>query len=208
MLTLYLMRHGETNYNKQGIVQGGGIDSDLNQLGRQQAFQFYKAYKHIRFEAIFASGLKRTHQTLENWKQQHYSIQIHPGINELSWGVMEGIQPSDAQKAIFRQTIKDWQHGLWDSKIEGGESANEVWERTSEFLEQLRSKHFSGNILICSHGRTIRVMLNKLLHIDMEDKSISPFHNTGLSILNMLPDGSVKSDGLNEIKHLNQISVH
>lgn len=62
--TIYIIRHGETDYNKQGIIQGGGIDSSLNELGRRQAQQFYQAYHHIQFDRIYTSELKRTHQSV------------------------------------------------------------------------------------------------------------------------------------------------
>ncbi|MEY4709285.1 MAG: hypothetical protein RIS28_417 [Bacteroidota bacterium] len=48
--TMYIIRHGETNYNRLGIVQGSGVDTDINELGQQQADAFYQAYKHIPFQ--------------------------------------------------------------------------------------------------------------------------------------------------------------
>ena len=64
-MTLYIIRHGETEYNRQGIVQGSGVDGDLNQMGRKQAHFFYRYYQHIHFDYIVTSVLKRTHQTVE-----------------------------------------------------------------------------------------------------------------------------------------------
>ena len=60
---IYILRHGQTDYNLQGIVQGGGVDTSLNDTGRKQAHAFHEAYKHIPFEAVITSRLKRTHQT-------------------------------------------------------------------------------------------------------------------------------------------------
>ena len=67
-MKLYLIRHGETDYNRQGIVQGGGVDSSLNDLGRRQAEAFFEHYKHLRFDAVYVSALKRTHETLAPWR--------------------------------------------------------------------------------------------------------------------------------------------
>ncbi|MFW5879460.1 MAG: histidine phosphatase family protein, partial [bacterium] len=58
--TIYLIRHGQTDYNKKGIVQGSGIDASLNDLGRQQAEAFYDAYRNMPFDKIYISDLKRT----------------------------------------------------------------------------------------------------------------------------------------------------
>ncbi|HEY0898299.1 MAG TPA: histidine phosphatase family protein, partial [Sphingobacteriaceae bacterium] len=61
--TLYIIRHGETELNRRGIVQGRGMNTDLNELGKKQAEAFYQAYFHIPFDKIYTSTLKRTHQT-------------------------------------------------------------------------------------------------------------------------------------------------
>ena len=58
--TIYIIRHGETDYNRQGIIQGSGVDSDLNETGRIQAEKFFKAYHHIPFDKVYTSELKRT----------------------------------------------------------------------------------------------------------------------------------------------------
>ena len=65
--TIYLIRHGETDLNKRGVVQGRGMDTDLNDFGRKQSEAFYKAYKHVPFDKIYTSTLKRTHQTVKGF---------------------------------------------------------------------------------------------------------------------------------------------
>lgn len=206
MLTIYLIRHGETDFNKKGIVQGGGVDSDLNEFGKLQSQLFFNHYQHIPFQAIYASGLKRTIQTLEPWKALGHDIKKDRKLNELSWGVLEGIQPTAEQKSLFHETIAKWQEGNVDAKIDGGESEREVWERTILFLDSLYVQHPSGNILVCSHGRTIRVILRNLFDLDMEDSLISPLHNTSLTTLTY-SEGNFQLDRsfLNDIHHLDKI---
>ena len=50
--TLYIIRHGETDLNKAGIVQGRGMNTDLNETGRKQAESFFRAYKNVPFDKI------------------------------------------------------------------------------------------------------------------------------------------------------------
>ena len=57
---IYLIRHGETDFNNLGIVQGRGVDSSINEKGIGQAQQFYNVYKNIGFKKIYVSLLKRT----------------------------------------------------------------------------------------------------------------------------------------------------
>ena len=59
-MKIYMIRHGETDFNRTGIVQGSGVDSDLNQLGREQAQAFYEKYKDVRFDALYVSCLLYT----------------------------------------------------------------------------------------------------------------------------------------------------
>ena len=63
-MTLYIIRHGETALNRQNIVQGSGVDSDLNNTGHRQAALFFNYYQNIRFDLVITSALKRTHQTV------------------------------------------------------------------------------------------------------------------------------------------------
>jgi probable phosphoglycerate mutase len=60
----YLIRHGQTDFNKRGIIQGGGIDSSLNDTGWAQAHAFHQQYKQVSFDLIVTSDLRRTHKRL------------------------------------------------------------------------------------------------------------------------------------------------
>ena len=127
--TIYIIRHGETDYNKQGIIQGGGIDSSLNELGRRQAQQFYQAYHHIQFDRIYTSELKRTHQSVAPFLNAGYHHHILPELNEINWGVFEGLKGNAASKEVYKAMINDWSSGLLDRSVEGGESPNSVFKR-------------------------------------------------------------------------------
>ena len=65
--TLYIVRHGQTELNRLGIVQGRGRDTDLNEEGRKQAGQFFEAYKNVHFNKIYISLLKRTQQSIQQF---------------------------------------------------------------------------------------------------------------------------------------------
>jgi broad specificity phosphatase PhoE len=83
--TIYLIRHGETDYNRRGVVQGSGVDSDLNEMGRAQAMAFFQAYQHVPFQKIYISGLKRTYQTVESFIELGMPYEKLTGLNEISW---------------------------------------------------------------------------------------------------------------------------
>ena len=126
---MYIIRHGETNYNKLGIVQGSGVDTDINEKGEAQADAFYQAYKHIPFQQIFVSSLKRTHQTVAPFQELNIQTQIIPELNEINWGILEGQQPSEHSRREFYAMLAKWRNGELNVAINGGETPNSMIKR-------------------------------------------------------------------------------
>jgi probable phosphoglycerate mutase len=157
--TLYIVRHGQTDLNKQGIVQGRGRDTDLNNEGRKQAKQFYNAYKDVPFDKIYISELKRTQQSIQQFIDLGLPYEKLSGLDELAWGIHEGQPATPETKAAFLELMRDWLNGKLDSKFEGGESPNEVKERQLEALGVIMSHPEEKNVLICMHGRAMRLLL-------------------------------------------------
>ena len=120
--TLYIVRHGQTDLNKQGIVQGRGRNTDLNDEGRHQAQLFHDAYKNVPFDKIYISELKRTQQSIQPFIDDGLSFEKLSGLDELAWGVLEGQPSTPENKAAFMKLMRDWLDGNLDSKFEGGES--------------------------------------------------------------------------------------
>ncbi|MEM6764631.1 MAG: histidine phosphatase family protein [Bacteroidota bacterium] len=202
MIEIFLIRHGMTDYNKNGIVQGSGIDSNINMEGAEQARKFFSFYKHISFDGIYASTLKRTSQTLSPWLEKDIPHFHHAGLNEFNWGVYEGKKPREEDRVAYRSIVDSWQKGNWDVGAEGGETPNIAWARAVPFFKQLISNHQDQKLLICSHGRQIRIMLHKLTGINMEDASIYPHKNTGLSVLKLTDEMQAVAEKLNDATHL------
>jgi probable phosphoglycerate mutase len=184
--TIYIIRHGETDYNKQGIIQGGGIDSSLNELGRRQAQQFYQAYHHIQFDRIYTSELKRTHQSVAPFLNAGYHHHILPELNEINWGVFEGLKGNAASKEVYKAMINDWSSGLLDRSVEDGESPNSVFKRQKIGLQNLLSTD-DQTILICMHGRALRIFL--CLLTDTPLREMDQFHHQNLTLYQLEYNG-------------------
>src|SRR6201985_2209086 len=97
--TLYIVRHGQTDLNKQGIVQGRGMNTDLNDEGRMQALQFFEAYKGVPFDKIYISKLKRTQQSIQQFIDLGIPFEKLAGLDELAWGIHEGQPATTENKA-------------------------------------------------------------------------------------------------------------
>jgi phosphoserine phosphatase len=175
--TFYIVRHGQTDLNKQGIVQGRGRNTDLNEEGRQQAQLFYRAYKHVPFDKIYISELKRTQQSIQPFIDGGIPYEKLSGLDELAWGVLEGQPSTPENKAAFMKLMRDWLDGNLDSKFEKGESPNEVKTRQLEALQTIMSHPEEKTVLICMHGRALRLFLCILLNIPLTEMEKFPHQN-------------------------------
>lgn len=177
---LYIIRHGETALNKQGIVQGRGIDSDLNDTGRAQAAAFYRMYKDVPFQKVYTSALKRTWQTVQGFIDAGLPWEKHEELDELAWGEWEGKQTSEKATGAFKDMTEKWQAGDYDAHFKGGESPNEVAIRLKAIIDTIKSRKDEKLILICMHGRSLRLLLCLITNKPMSQMYDFPHQNTGL----------------------------
>jgi broad specificity phosphatase PhoE len=161
---VYLIRHGQTDYNRQGIVQGSGIDSDLNDIGKQQAEMFFQQYKDIPFDKVYTSTLKRSMQSVQGFLDKRIPYEKHAGLNEINWGHREGTRITPEEDAYYHGMLRRWCDGETHVCIEGGESPDLVAARQKEFLDILLSRPEEEHVLICMHGRAMRILLCSVLN--------------------------------------------
>lgn len=167
--TIHIIRHGETDYNRRGVVQGSGIDADLNKLGRAQAMAFFETYQDVPFARIYLSTLKRTHQTAAPFTQLNTPTEAHAGLNEISWGVMEGKVPNSTDNAYYRALMESWSAGYTDQPTDGGESPEDVMNRQKPVIDLILSRPDENPVLIVMHGRAMRILLSWLMHESLAD---------------------------------------
>lgn len=186
--TLYIVRHGQTDLNKQGIVQGRGMDTNLNDEGRLQAGMFYNAYKNVPFDKIYISKLKRTQQSIQHFIDAGLPYEKLSGLDELAWGVHEGQPSTPETKSAFMKLMREWTSGNLDVKFEKGESPNEVLQRQKEALKIIMSHPDEKNVLICMHGRAMRLFLCLLTNQPLTQMDKFPHQN--LVLYKVTYDGS------------------
>ncbi|TWR31743.1 histidine phosphatase family protein [Mucilaginibacter pallidiroseus] len=186
--TLYIVRHGQTDLNKQGIVQGRGRDTDLNDEGRNQARQFYEAYKGVAFDKIYISMLKRTQQSIQPFIDMGIPFEKLAGLDELAWGIHEGQPATPETKAAFLDLMRNWLDGNLDEKFEGGESPNEVKVRQLEALDVIMSHPEEKTVLVCMHGRALRLLMCILTEQPLTQMDAFPHQN--LVLYKVVYDGS------------------
>jgi len=175
-MKLYLVRHGETHENANGIIQGH-INTKLSSLGKNQAKLIASRLKDEKFDFAYSSDLDRCAMTAKEILKFHPSVKLNleKALREQAKGEFEGMKRVE----VFKKSEKpDW----WNYPFGGGESMKDVWKRTINFYENIRKKHKDDAVLVVSHGGPITCLLAYLhkqgiIHIgdygDMENTSIS-----------------------------------
>ena len=200
-MTLYILRHGQTEFNRLSIVQGSGVDSELNEMGYVQAKAFYEAHQHIDFELVVTSKLRRTHQTVQGFLDKNIPWEQTADVNEISWGIHEGQLQSVEQNERYQQMISEWKSGNLDASIEEGESASQLLERITRFVEWLKTRPES-RILVATHGRAIRCLITCLKGLPATSMEDMEHSNTGLYVAHLQPDGTWDFEFENDTSHL------
>ena len=180
---IYIIRHGETEYNRLNIVQGSGVDTHLNEKGFNQAEKFHAFYKNIPFDKIYTSTLIRTQQSVQPFIDSGILYKKLPELNEISWGDFEGKTQTEEQKIMFYDVLKKWSMGELNEKIPNGESPLELQQRQSKALNHIMENTSEKNVLICMHGRAIKAFLCLLLNIPLTKMEEFLHTNLGLYIL-------------------------
>ena len=204
-LTFYFIRHGRTVWNEQGLMQGSG-DSPLTEEGIKSAVKTGQALQNVDFIAAYSSCLQRTIDTA-NYIIDDRDIPLfqHCGLNEHYFGSWEGtnvelIRPLPE----FQQMIND--PANYKAESNGGETYEQLAKRAIAALQDIIKVHQEGNILVVSHGHTLRLLLSLLggatweNHRD-EGKSVSLL-NTSISIVKYNSKSGFHIEQLNDVAHL------
>ncbi|GIV35492.1 MAG: phosphoglycerate mutase [Chitinophagales bacterium] len=203
---IYLIRHGETDLNRQGIVQGRGVNAGLNECGHRQAQAFYRHFAGEGFEVVYASSLLRTRETVAPFIAAGCRLEINADLDEISWGIYEGKLPDPETSKKYQQMLMRWQNGEYHAKIPGGESPLELQQRQVRFIESVLKPAPYRKILICSHGRAMRAMLCTMLQQPLKLMDTYPHQN--LSLYKVLLRGDqFELLWFNHTTHLTQLGL-
>jgi len=203
---IFLVRHGQTDYNLKGIVQGSGVDASLNDTGRAQAEAFHKTFQHHPFDRLYTSALKRSQESVALFSQNGLKPEAFEALNEISWGTREGQRITPEEDAYYHWMLGQWQEGKTGIPLEQGESPDEVAIRQQPFIDLLKSRTEDGNILICMHGRAMRILLCQLLNYPL--RSMDMFEHENFCLYLLSRSGSqFRVDLYNNTDHLRDLKT-
>ena len=181
-------------------MQGSGVDSSLNENGRAQADAFFRAYCHVPFDKVYTSNLRRSIESVQQFIELGIPHEKHSGLNEISWGKKEGQTITPDEDAYYHEMLRKWQQGKTGLRIEGGESPDEVAIRQLPVIKSI-SDSPAKTILICMHGRAMRILLCQLSQLPL--MNMDSFEHNNLCLYEMNYSGSLFSiEKHNDTTHL------
>jgi alpha-ribazole phosphatase len=158
MTQLYLVRHGQTDWNVEGRYQGQS-DLPLNAAGRAQAETLARQLAGVPFVAVYSSDLKRAQETAERLAATlRVKVQLDPRLREINQGEWEGQLVTDIA-AQYREAWAERTRDPVNARAPGGESAAEVAARLAEAAGEIARAHPCGPVLMVSHGLALATLI-------------------------------------------------
>ncbi len=202
MKKVYIVRHGETDYNKQMKIQGRGIDAPLNDTGRLQAEALCNFFQTRTVDTIAVSSLQRTRQTVEPVSaMKNLEIQSFRDLDEMDFGEMEGSPVTDTESQVA-QAKQKWASGEISFPVKGGESPKQVFDRASSCIEHIINQQTGKDMLFVLHGRLIRILLSGWLYKDISRMQKIHHANGAINVL-QYNNGDYEPLLLHYTNHLN-----
>ena len=169
MTDLWLLRHGQTDWNVTGRWQGQTSHAPgLNDIGRAQAISVREHLTGICFAAIYCSDLLRARQTAELISESlNLKVSLEPRLREMHLGAWEGMLSSDIE-ARYPQELAERARDPLHARAPGGESPLQVAERVIPAVTDIAKKYPDDSVLIVSHGVSLAVIICHAQGIPMD----------------------------------------
>ncbi len=187
---VYVVRHGETEWNAQGRIQGH-TNVPLSEQGRQQARLIAQRLREVAFDAAFASDLSRTRETAETiLAGRDVPLSATAQLREYHKGVFEGLTVHEYARQYPEQYRASLVNDL-DFAPTGGESIRQTQARIGTFVDEVLERHMEDTVLVVGHGGSLRSLLVKLLDLPLEANWKFVMGNCALSLIYTYPDNAV-----------------
>ena len=198
---LYLIRHGETLWNRAGKYQGW-TNISLSEEGVEQAKLLGKRFQYLPLDRIYVSPLDRalaTAQEIANVKG--IPITINEYFKEINFGEWEGYTIPELTEKFGKPYI-DFFKNPFEHPMPGEGSFQNVGKRAMAGYEEIMKNHKGEKIAIVSHGGLLRVLLVELLGLDFNIYQSMWLTNTSITVVDIYEDGRKYLMTLNDKAHL------
>lgn len=198
-MKLILVRHGQTDWNKNRMTQGQS-DTELNKTGVFQAKKVAVALKKESISFCYYSPLKRAKTTADIIADYlNIESKANESLIELNFGLWEGMT-LDQISVSFQQEFNNWSYFPHKVVIPQGENMEDALRRSKEFIDaSVVNNH--GNILVVSHGLLIKTLILAALNLELKDLQKFRVDNASINIIEFKGERRYLSK-LNDTSHL------
>ncbi|WP_146552347.1 histidine phosphatase family protein [Rummeliibacillus sp. SL167] len=192
MTKIYIVRHGETDWNREGRLQGGR-NTALNKRGEKQAIACRSYFEKIKCDAIFTSTLNRASHTATIMNET-LQLPFHAlkEFAERTYGEAEGMTYEERRRA--------YPHKEYPNQ----ETVEELKKRIVSGLQMIDNRYSDGSVILVTHGAVIHTLFTMVENASIFPQSVR-LSNGGVSTI-YNADGKWWLDKYNEIHHLNNHS--
>jgi broad specificity phosphatase PhoE len=196
MLNVYLLRHGETQYNADGNRYCGRTDIALTEKGIGQAKLVRAQLQGMSFDGVYSSPLKRALYTAEITSGGK-TVKTDNRLIEVDFGGWEG--KTKPEFISENPALWDsWMDDPWTGKAGGtGESAAMVVTRVNSFYQEMLAQHPSGNILVVGHNGINRLYLAYKLGMPLKNYAKIVQQNSSITMFSLDENGALSLNFLN-----------
>ena len=198
--TIYIVRHGQTEWNLLGKTQGHG-NSDLTPKGIEQAELLADSMTKYPIDYIYSSDLERAYQTAEIiGNKLNIEFEKTEALREMNFGTWEGRIIKDIIEED-PELYKMWRNEPHLAKIPQGETLSQIKERTDAFIKEINEKYDGKHIVLVTHSLCARIMLLSFLDSDVKNIYRINQANTALNIIELRDYGPVVMK-MNDTTHI------
>lgn len=207
MSRIFLVRHGATEWNAHGRIQGQS-DPSLNEAGERQARRLGLRLASVPFVEARCSDLRRCRETAAGILPGRNDVRLQemPELREKNFGAWEGLTFREVE-ARYPDMYRNWLMAADPSFAPpGGESDLQLYSRAETVVDRLRESPADngGNFLVVTHGGMLRALIACLLGLPPQKMWNFRFANAGLSVVGVFDDGAAVVDLLNDTSHLGE----
>ena len=205
---IFLIRHGETNWNKEGRFQGQ-IDIPLNTNGKEQARKTHNYLKEINFNKAFSSSMSRPFETAQIILQKIQNLEIIKieSLKEISHGLWEG-KLEEEIKIEWPYLLKNWHENPEEVIMPKGESIKDVSERSVKAFKEICLSQDDNDItLVVAHDAVNKTLICDILGLDYSNIWMIKQGNGGITVIDIFndPDKDHVISAMNITSHLGGI---
>jgi len=205
-MKIYIIRHGETQWNTERRMQGWG-NSDLTALGTSQAKQLGEAFADIDFDKVITSPLGRTLETTKLIVgDRDLDVMIDENFKEMGFGPWEGKNPDVLKEQYPDQYYNFWHQAHNYGTIDGGESFTTVQKRIEKGMAHILDAYDekpNSKVLLVTHAMIIKLILLHIKGLPLErlwDNSV--VHASSLTVVEVDENRNMKVIIENDVGHL------